>query len=253
MEVINLGEAQRKNDVYELFIDIEKINNSIIDPVEAFSERNDECKQSEYSTAFAYGDENLEDFDWSGIKFATDSFELIEAPSEPWSKTIIDIRNTIDNGYFWDMPADEYGHHKDFIYKAAKIQKPIQSFKVQTFFKELDRLPVDRIDILSSKDEIYDLNDLLSKRFEMDVPLKICNENDGFILKADIPDILINQEKADKRFPSNINLKSVLALLPERINTRSFKAYFEDGEFRLEVPKKVAFSSAMRNKKHSKS
>lgn len=67
--------------------------------------------------------------------------------------------------------------------------------------------------------------------FAFDVPLRICSIDNDVYMEADIPDDF---------FPGELNLKSVLTQLPERLNTGHMKASFKDGTFRLEMPMKEA-------------
>jgi len=69
----------------------------------------------------------------------------------------------------------------------------------------------------------------------MKVPLEIYGKGEELVIKADIPDILFNSANAEDM---KVPFKSVLALLPERINTRQLKPTFVDGQFRLELPKR---------------
>lgn len=64
------------------------------------------------------------------------------------------------------------------------------------------------------------------------IPLKMRSIDDEFFLEAQVPEDL---------FPEQLNFKSVLFQLPERINAGYMKASFQNGSFRLELPSKEVF------------
>ncbi|HHW61405.1 MAG TPA: hypothetical protein GX404_05835 [Syntrophomonadaceae bacterium] len=67
---------------------------------------------------------------------------------------------------------------------------------------------------------------------EIKIPLKMRSIDDKYFLEATVPDDL---------FPEQLNFKSVLFQLPERINAGYMKASFQNGSFRLELPSKEVF------------
>jgi HSP20 family molecular chaperone IbpA len=101
--------------------------------------------------------------------------------------------------------------------------------------RQLKRLEDNPGDILLLDDSAFDRSYNKVSNFEMKVPLEIYGKDEELVIKADIPDIFFNSTNAEDQ---SLPFKSVLALLPERINTRQLKPTFVDGQFCLELPKR---------------
>lgn len=196
--------------------------------------------QTEFSSEkFVVSQENLDEFDWSGMQchfvFDVDSPEPKQID---WNEVIASIETAIANGHFMEPDASDYYPVRPYgsnVLRQAGAYYKGDTLDTGFMLRQLNRLGDNNVDILSPDDSIFERSYNRISNFEMKVPLEIYGQDEELIIKADIPDILFNSSEAENM---NIPFKSVLALLPERINTRQLRPTFIDGQFRLELPKR---------------
>lgn len=228
--------------------DLEDLNMNqinILDINYAFEEI-DPAPPVSVSDRFSTKDADLNDYDWAGIRLANfdmDNFNENQLDSIFNSKEFYrTVEAIISNGYFWEADDEEFCPSPELqISLGIKPRKPVSSDKSdpQKMLRQFNRLPDNEIDIFSTDDDIFESNYKVVSNFEVNVPLQIYSEDEDWVIKADLPDIVFyNVSPEEDVFPEQLNFKSVLALLPERINVRQFKPSFVDGQFRLELPKR---------------
>lgn len=235
----------------DIWAALSTVSMDLLDPYRAFDELNQTGPTLAFADYFYASEENLDEFDWTGIKFESNNdfdhgFNMIESINQEnsfnWSDFSQYVEASIANGYLWEADPEEYlltprvnvVHNK--ILRNNRREAKQDTGKL---WRQLDRLAINAIDILSPDDNVFETNYKVVNSFEMNVPLRIYSQDEEFVIKADLPDIIINSTSAGEVFfPEQLNFKSVLALLPERINTRQLHPTFVDGQFRLELPKR---------------
>lgn len=226
-----------------------KVRMDLLDPYRAFDELNQTSPKLSWSETFCASEENLDEFDWTGIKFegSNDSnhdYEVIASIGQDhplnWEEVNQSIAGSIAKGYLWEIDPEEFSlipQVNTFRNRQSRINHRESKQDMNKLFRQLDRLPANGVDILGLDDNIFENSYKVVNNFEMNVPLKIYSQDEEFVIKADLPDIIFNSPSADELyFPEQLNFKSVLALLPDRINTRQLHPTFIDGQFRLELP-----------------
>lgn len=183
--------------------------------------------------------ENLDAFDWSGMQYSF-SFDMIETtPQEVnWDEVCALIETTVTNGHLMEPDATEFPSMRQYgnnVLRRASTYYKGDSHDKEFMLRQLQRFEDNPGEIFSLDDSVFDKSYNLISNFEMKVPLEIHGQGEELVIKADIPDILFNSSNAED---INLQFKSVLAMLPERINTRQLKPTFVDGQFRLELPKR---------------
>lgn len=93
------------------------------------------------------------------------------------------------------------------------------------------------MDILSPYGDFDFGHNIFGDGFEVNVPISISSENEEIVVRANIPWMKHNRIDSRDLYPSELNLKSVLSLLPVRVNSQEMKVSFENGEFKLEMPR----------------
>ncbi len=91
------------------------------------------------------------------------------------------------------------------------------------------------MDILSCYGDYEYGHNIFEGDFDMDVPVRIYASDEEVIVKANFP--WMKSNSTENIYPDELNLKSVLSILPVRVNSREVKASFVNGEFKLEFPK----------------
>ncbi|HZK43970.1 MAG TPA: hypothetical protein VFC73_06740 [Syntrophomonadaceae bacterium] len=152
------------------------------------------------------------------------------------------LEASFSNGMLWEADLDSFTTNpeveKSFFMEAVEHRNKAMTEKsLETILSEFDNWTGTPIDILSLYGDIDFGYNIFTDGFEMDVPVKIVGEADDLVFKVDAPWMKINTFKDVDLYPSRLNLKSVLSLLPITVNSNELKASFVDGEFRLEVPK----------------
>ncbi len=243
----NLEESNRE----DILAALSKVSMDLLDPSRVFDELNQTSPQLSFADTFYANEENLDEFDWTGIKFESSSdvehdYEVIKSihQEEPlnWMDFCQYIESSIANGYLWEVEPASYLLTPQVNAVRSNIsrnKRHEQKQDVHKLLRQLDRLPTNGVDILCTDENIFEANYKVVNNFEMNVPLRIYSQDEEFVIKADLPNIIFNSPSADEvYFPEQLNFKSVLALLPDRINTRQLHPTFIDGQFRLELPKR---------------
>jgi len=180
--------------------------------------------------------EDIEAFDNVSIKFAT---PVNDQPKVQPKEVLQRVASLIASGYFWDEDVSE-------ITTSPLIEKSLQHVAVQHLkdtiaskgledvLHEFDAWTGTSIDILSPYGDVDFGHNVFADEFELDVPVKIYTQQDDIVVTADIPWIKVGTDT--QGIPAQLDLKSVLALLPVRVNSREMKATFTDGQFKLEMP-----------------
>ncbi len=191
------------------------------------------------SESFAISQENLDEFDWSGMQYDLHFDSADTTPPEiNWDEVNALIDTAIANGHLIEPDEADYSAKR---YYGSNVQRGAGTYykgdtrDMNFMLRQLKRLEDNPADILSLDDHAFDRSFNMVSNFEMKVPLEIYGKGEELVIKADIPDILFNSSNAEDL---KVPFRSVLALLPERINTRQLKPTFVDGEFRLELPKR---------------
>lgn len=234
----------------DIWTALNKVSMDLLDPYRDYEEINPATPNVSYGDSFYANEENLDEFDWTGIKFEDSSqldldYEVVENNYEEkmpdWDELINYMETAATQGCFWDATPEEYGLTPQVnAIRSNSFQSNRRETKqdVNRLMRQFDRLPANGVDIFCLDDRVFDASYKIVSNFEMNVPLKIYSQDEEFVIKADLPDIVINNDRAGVVFPEKLNFKSVLALLPDRINTRQLKPSFIDGQFRLELPKR---------------
>ena len=191
------------------------------------------------SERFVASQENLDEFDWSGMQYNF-SLDLTETAAKEidWNEVNALIDAAIASGHLMEPEAIDYSSRRYYgsnVLRSAGTYYKSDIHDKGFMMRQLKRLENNPGDIMSLDDSAFDRSYNMVSNFEMKVPLEIYGKGEELVIKADIPDIFFNSTNADDlRLP----FKSVLALLPERINTRQLKPTFVDGQFCLELPKR---------------
>jgi len=230
----------------EMWQVLNNFSGDFLDIYQAYEEVQDTTPTPSFNSKFEASEENLDAFDGSGMQFnyelGKNSLHDATPKKVDWDELFASIETTVANGNLFEVAANEYV--STLQYSSNVLRRSSAYYKGETqdmsfLMRKLDRLPVNNVDILSTNDSVFEKSNYVVSNFEMKVPLEISRQNEELIITADIPDILFNSSNAeDMKFPEQINFKSVLALLPERINTRQLQPTFVDGQFRLELPKR---------------
>ncbi|CFX94837.1 Uncharacterized [Syntrophomonas zehnderi OL-4] len=199
------------------------------------------------SVRFSTRNADLDDFDWAGIRFANYDYDMeMKDFTSDQPDPIINskdfyrsIEAIISNGFFWETDDEEFSPSPELQISLGIAPRKSDKQDPHKILRQFNRLPENEIDIFSTDDGIFESNYKVVSNFEVNVPLKVYSEDEDWVIKADLPDIVFyNVSPRDDVFPEQLNFKSVLALLPDRINVRQFKPSFVDGQFRLELPKR---------------
>ncbi len=241
------NDAMNNDEIWEA---LNKVSMDLLDPYRAFDELNQAEPTYAFADCFYASEENLDEFDWTGIKFERDGnfdqgINIIDSINQDislnWPDFCQYIEASIANGYLWEADPTEYSLIPGINIVPNRMPGSSRREAKQDsgkLLRQLDRLAINPVDIFSPDDRILEAGYKVVSSFEMNVPLKIYSEDEEFVIKADLPDIVFNNTSAEGFFPEQLNFRSVLALLPDRINTRQLQPTFVDGQFRLELPKR---------------
>lgn len=240
--------SEKRNDIWNA---LNKVTLDLLDPYRAYDELNITTPNLSFADHFTATEENLDEFDWTGIAFENYNepehsyVNYTRKPAEKsmeWAALCQHVEQSIANGFLLDTEPVEtrFTPYVNPLYSRMPVssrREPKQD--IQKLLRQWDRLPANTIDILSPYDSVFESGHRLFNSFEMNVPLKIYSQDEEFVVKADPSDIVFNMKAAGETgFPEQLNFKSVLALLPDRINARQLQPTFVDGQFRLELPKR---------------
>jgi hypothetical protein len=228
-----------KNDKLEAICrELNELDHGLLDIYQEYGEAPD-YDSAFSSEKFNASQENLDEFDWSGMQYDF-SLDLTKAAAKEidWNEVNALIDTAIANGHLMEPEAHDYSSRRYYgsnVLRSAGTYYKSDMHDKEFMLRQLKRLEDNPGDILLLDDIAFDRSYNKVSNFEMKVPLEIYGKDEELVIKADIPDIFFNSANVeDIRLP----FKSVLALLPERINTRQLKPTFVDGQFYLELPKR---------------
>ncbi|MBO8159931.1 hypothetical protein [Thermosyntropha sp.] len=157
-----------------------------------------------------------------------------------WKDIFQFMEATLCNGMTWDVDPSDISEENTFTkrhYENALQTVAEESKSFEEIVSEFDRWIGTPVDILSPYGDIsWGENVFLEEDLTLEVPVKIYRKDSDYIVKANVPWIKVD-EFNDMPADTKINLKSILAALPLRINSRQAKISFVNGELKLEVPK----------------
>jgi len=223
-----------------LWQELNGVSSDLLDIYREFEEVPSSAPLLSLNSQFELCEENLDEFDWSGMQYSFTLDSTTEAAPEKvdWDEMFASIETMVANGCLTEPNASDFSSNHQ--YGSNVLRTSGAYFKGETsdigfLFRQLNRLGTNNVDIMSMDDSVFEKNHNVVSNFEMKVPLEIYGQDEELIIKADIPDILFSSANAEDM---KVPFKSVLALLPERINTRQLQPTFVDGQFRLELPKR---------------
>ncbi len=221
-----------------------RLDVNILDPNLALAELYD---QPQYipSPSFSLSSEDLDRFDTLSIVIPAGPItDLNERHYNDLKEQLVALEASLSNGYAWyfeDLKADDTVEQtsRQFFQSAVDFLNQQQTTQnIEEVLALFDSWAGTPLDILSPYGDI-DFNHNIfeyEETFEMNVPVSIISQKEEIIVKANIP--WIKQfENLDNKGAAQINLKSVLSLLPVKVNSQEVKVSFENGEFRLEAPR----------------
>lgn len=217
---------------------------NLLDPSVAMAEI---CNQPQYTPnpSPPLSNEDLERFDTLSLVIPVGSItNSANEPGTDWNKQLLSLEASLSNGYAWvfeEVRDKEIGEqtYQQLFKSAVDIlnqQQPHQS--VEEVLAQFDSWTGTPIDILSPYGDFDYHHNIYEDSFEVNVPVSIISQKEEIIVKANIPWIKAKHfEDLDDKTATEIGLKSVLSLLPVKVNSRKVKVSFENGEFRLEAPR----------------
>lgn len=175
-----------------------------------------------------------------------DKFDSVSLPASldaPQKKEVYSqLEMILSNGMIWETEVDDFIPNlevtKSFYYEAVTSrERTISNSSLEKVLDQFDNWAGTPLDILSTYGDIDYGYNIFAQNFTMDLPVKIYSKDDDLVFKLEAPWMKIDTFKDVELYPSNLNLKSVLSVLPVKINSKELRASFVNGEFRLEVPK----------------
>ncbi len=168
----------------------------------------------------------------------------LKETKRPTDKAIYQkLEEAFSNYSIWETYSDDFipspELEKSFYNEAINHRDKITTKKsFEEVLAIFDTWAGTTIDILSPYGDIDFGNNIFADNFTMDVPVKIYSEKEDLVFQIDAPWMKVESFDDADLFPSRLNLKSVLSMLPVTVNSKELKASYVNGEFRLEVPKK---------------
>lgn len=241
-----------REDVNKIDSLLDNLGYELLDSSAAFAELASDY-QPVASPAPQLNSEDLDHFDTLSIKLPANCFSDSANKETNWKQILCQMESSLSNGIVWlfDQEGCEAVNEQTYqgLFNTAisnlKEQQPAKSYL--EMLAEFDSWTGTPLDILSPYGDIDFGHNIYADNFEVNVPISIVSQNEDIIVKANIPWVKANQFQSMDPYPSQLNLKSVLSLLPVRVNSREVKVTFENGEFRLEVPR---VDEAKSNQKH---
>lgn len=182
---------------------------------------------------------DIDSFDCVSIPaYSGNSYVKSQGISEhDWAAFAHDIK--AGNSVFWDSYDDflladlsESNHELAFPFMYNHIEG---NQTLEEILAEFEGWTGTSVDILSSYGDYEYGHNIFAGDFDLDVPVKIYANDEEVVVKANFPWMKSNMN--EDIYPDKLNLKSVLSVLPVRVNSQEVKASFVNGEFRLEFPK----------------
>ncbi|HQA06695.1 MAG TPA: hypothetical protein PLM20_02065 [Syntrophomonadaceae bacterium] len=192
--------------------------------------------------------EDLDRFDTLSLVIPTGPIEgsFDEHSNVNWKEQLLALEASLSNGYAWLFEDVRDGEiieqpSRQLLQSAIDLLNQQQTDQnVEEVLALFDSWTGTPMDILSPYGD-FDFNHNIFEHedtFEVNVPVSIISHKEEIIVKANIPWIKAKQfENLDDKAAAQIDLRSVLSLLPVKVNSREVKVSFENGEFRLEAPR----------------
>lgn len=232
----------RESIKYDL-MKLKNIGYELLDPTAALAEI---CNEPQYAPAPSpqLSAEDLDCFDT--FNFAISSAPIISIAADSsinWNEKLRYLEASLSNGCIWlfdeDQSAEACVQTYYCLFNTAvdhlNQQQPKKS--MEEILAEFDSWAGTSMDILSPYGDIDFNNNFYEDSFEVNVPVSIISQNEEIIVKANIPWVKPKLFNNLENNPPQVDLKSVLSLLPVRVNSREVKVSFDNGEFRLEAPR----------------
>lgn len=168
---------------------------------------------------------------------STGYIKSIDRKQQDWAKFAREIET--GETVFWDSYdeftlADLENVRLSFASAVSEIQTEDNQTLEETL-AEFDNWAGTPVDILSCYGDYEYGHNVFEGDFDMNVPVRIYTCDDEVVVKANFP--WIKSNSTEEIYPDELNLKSVLSILPVRVNSQEVKASFVNGEFKLEFPK----------------
>lgn len=233
-----------KNDLKDLLSQLNNLNYELLDPSTALAETDHEAPwfSNRFSVQLSW--EDLDRFDTLNFKLPR-SFKPSHSSARQsfnWREAAQFMEACLSNGITWGFDQEDYEVNPETyqsLFNSAiehlQAQQPAQS--CEEILAEFDSWAGTPLDIMSIYGDADFGNNLFADRFEVNVPVSIRSEKEDVVVKANIPWVKFNGFKNVDLYPSEMNLKTVLSLLPVRVNSQQMRVSFVDGEFRLEMPR----------------
>ncbi|MDD3853621.1 MAG: hypothetical protein PHD40_08215 [Syntrophomonadaceae bacterium] len=235
-----------KNNIDLYLSELNRIAYDILDPNFAMGDAPNNYTESSMFSDVPLSDDDLDIFDT--ISWTMNLNPVVE-PQAPTTKTsMLDFasleqacRVALNSGDFWgadDMDLNIPGTlDADFESAINHLTEECFPLSEEDLLAQFDNWSGTPMDILSFYGDVDYGHNIYEEGFEMDLPIRIFSSNEDVIVKASVPWVKVDSFEAMDIYSNNINLKSVLSLLPVRVNSREMKVSFIDGEFKLEMPR----------------
>ena len=235
-----------KNTIDQYLTELNRVAYDILDPNFAMDEASIIYTESSMFSDAPLSDEDLDLFDTISWTMSPNPESKVQKPQAKTS--LFDFasleqacRTAMDAGYFWgtdDMDLEILGT-LDADFESAINHLTEECFPVseEDLLAQFDNWSGTPMDILSFYGDVDYGHNIYEEGFEMDLPIRIFSSNYDIIVKANVPWVKVDSFEAMDVYSNKINLKSVLSLLPVRVNSREMKVSFVDGEFKLEMPR----------------
>lgn len=162
-------------------------------------------------------------------------------PSSQWAEFFQYLESSLSNGIVWQteqydfQPSPEL--ESSFYNTAITHLDSHLSKSFEETLEDFDKWTGTPVDILSPYGDIDFGNNFFIGDFSVDVPVKIYSEDNNYVLTADVPWIKVDSFAHMDLYSEKLNLKSVLSSLPISINSQKVRASFQNGEFKIEMPR----------------
>lgn len=225
----------QRNNLWQL----ENIGDNLLDPTAALAEI---CNEPQYTPdpAPQLSAEDLDRFDTLSFVIPT---PMTEHRNE-WNEKLRFLEASLSNGCVWlfdeDRDEEDCAQTYQRLFQTAvdHLNQQQTSQSVEEVLALFDSWAGTPLDILSPYGDIDFNHNIFEDSFEVNVPVSIISQNEEIIVKANMPWIKAqNFKNLDDQAGIQVDLKSVLSLLPVRVNSQEVKVTFENGEFRLEAPR----------------
>lgn len=158
-----------------------------------------------------------------------------------WKDIFQFMEAALCNGIIWEVEPQEIPekNEKEPVYYQAALQSLNNEMeKMEEVLTMFDNWAGTPVDILSPYGDISWGENIFAEEEDdltFEIPVKVYRKDSDYVIKANMPWIKIG-EFNDMPLDPKLNLKSVLAALPLRINSKQAKISFVNGELKVEVP-----------------